>query len=161
MPSTSDDAPMMVQSTATFTNCMLSMCDWLFSGNFERFPELKIAYSEGQIGWIPYVLERADHVWQENRGSTGAELLSRPPSTYFSDHVYGCFFSDQFGLDNLDKIGVDNVLFECDYPHQDSTWPHTSADAQAMTAGLSDEVVTKIMRGNAINLYGLADRGFE
>jgi predicted TIM-barrel fold metal-dependent hydrolase len=159
MPSTSDDAPMMVQSTATFTNCMLSMCDWLFSGAFVRFPNLKIAYSEGQIGWIPYVLERADHVWTENRGSSGAENVPEPPSSYFADHVHGCFFADQFGLDNLDRIGIDNVMFECDYPHQDSTWPHTRKVAEEMTRGLDAAVVEKIMRGNAIRLYGLAARG--
>jgi predicted TIM-barrel fold metal-dependent hydrolase len=161
MPSTSDDAPMMVQSTATFTNCMLSMCDWLFSGVFVRFPDLKIAYSEGQIGWIPYVLERADHVWNENRGSTGAENVPEPPSSYFADHVFGCFFSDQFGLDNLDAIGVDNVMFECDYPHQDSTWPHTRKLAEEMTRDLDPSIVRKIMRGNAIELYGLEARGLS
>ena len=155
MPSTSDDAPMMVQSTATFTNCMLSMCDWMFSGHFERFPDLKIAYSEGQIGWIPYILERADHVWTENRGSTGADNLTRPPSTYFADHIYGCFFADQFGLENIDKIGVENVLFECDYPHQDSTWPHTRKVAEEMTRGMDPAVVEKVMRGNAIKLLQL------
>ena len=155
MPSTSVDAPMMVQSTATFTNCMLSLCDWLFSGAFARFPGLKIAYSEGQIGWIPYVLERADHVWRENRGSSGADILPDPPSTYFAQHVHGCFFADQFGLDNIDRIGVDNVLFECDYPHQDSTWPHTRKLAEEMTAGMRPDVIEKIMRGNAIRLFGL------
>jgi len=158
MPSTSADAPMMVQSTATFTNCMLSLCDWLFSGVFVRYPDLKIAYSEGQIGWMPYVLERADHVWRENRGSSGAGILPDPPSSYFSGHVHGCFFADQFGLDNIDRIGVDNVMFECDYPHQDSTWPHTRKIAQEMTAGMDPVVVEKIMRGNAIRLYGLDRR---
>jgi predicted TIM-barrel fold metal-dependent hydrolase len=161
MPSTSADAPMMVQSTATFTNCMLSMCDWLFSGVFMRFPDLKIAYSEGQIGWIPYVLERADHVWRENRGSTGAHNLDREPSEFFAEHVYGCFFADQFGLDNLDRIGVDHVMFECDYPHQDSTWPHTRKVAQEMTHGMDPEVVRRIMRGNAIELYHLGERGIR
>ncbi len=161
MPSTSADAPMMVQSTATFTNCMLSLCDWLFSGAFARFEHLRIAYSEGQIGWIPYVLERADNVWRENRGSTGAENLEREPSTYFADHVYGCFFADQFGLENLDRIGVDNVMFECDYPHQDSTWPHTGEIAQKMTQGMDPVVVEKVMRGNAIRLYDLGRRGIS
>jgi len=161
MPSTSPDAPMMVQSTATFTNCMLSMCDWLFSGVFERFPGISISYAEGQIGWIPYILERADHVWRENRGSTGAANLTKPPSEYFPDHVYGCFFADQYGLDNIDRIGVDNVLFESDYPHQDSTWPHTRKIAEEMTRGMDPEVVRKVMRGNAIRLYDLGARGFS
>ena len=68
MPSTSADAPAAVGSTLTYMNAAMSLTDWLMSGLFERFPRLKIAYSEGQIGWIPYVLERADKVWEDNRG---------------------------------------------------------------------------------------------
>src|SRR5262249_3065508 len=111
--------------------------------------------------WIPYILERADHVWKENRGSTGAANLTKPPSEYFPDHVYGCFFADQYGLDNIDRIGVDNVLFESDYPHQASTWPHTRKIAEEMTRGMDPEVVRKVMRGNAIRLYDLGPRGFS
>ena len=73
----------------------------LFSGVFDRFPQLRVAYSEAQIGWIPYVLERADVVWEHNRGWGGvADVVKRPPSSYFPDHVYACFFQDAFGLVN-------------------------------------------------------------
>ncbi|NEE06664.1 amidohydrolase, partial [Streptomyces sp. SID7499] len=75
------------------------MVDWLMSGKFERFPNLRIMYAEGQIGWIPYILERADVVWEENRAWGGvAEKVHRPPSELFAEHVYGCFFDDAFGL---------------------------------------------------------------
>jgi len=159
MPSTSADAPSAVQSTATFTNCMLSLCDWLFSGVLERYPGLRIAYSEGQIGWIPYILERADHIWESNRAWGGvADLVHEKPSHYFARQVYGCFFADRFGLENLDKIGEDNVLFECDYPHSDSTWPDTQKVAREETEGLSAPVIEKLMRGNAIRLFDLGGR---
>ncbi len=159
MPSTSADAPPAVQSTATFTNCMLSMCDWLFSGILERFPELRLAYSEGQIGWIPYILERADHIWETNRAWAGVEdLVHERPSETFAGQIYGCFFSDHFGLQNLRDIGEDNVLFECDYPHADSTWPDTRQVAEELTHGLEAGVVEKLMRGNAIRLFGLDER---
>ena len=65
MPATSPDAPFIVSSTLTFSNAMGSMLDFIFSGTLERFPELVIAYSEGQVGWMPYVLERADKLWAE------------------------------------------------------------------------------------------------
>jgi predicted TIM-barrel fold metal-dependent hydrolase len=58
-------------------------------------------------------------------------------------------------LASLEEIGVDNVTFETDYPHTDSTWPDTKALAEEMTQGLSDEVIYKIMRGNAIRMLGL------
>jgi predicted TIM-barrel fold metal-dependent hydrolase len=156
MPSTSPDAPAAVGSTLTFNNAMGSLTDWLFSGAFVRHPNLKIAYSEGQIGWIPYVLERADTVWEHNRAWGGvADIVPERPSSYFADHVYGCFFSDQFGLNNLDAIGVRNVTFETDYPHSDSTWPHTHKIAEEMMSGLDQETVNRICRDNAIEMLSL------
>ena len=73
MPFTSADAPPAVAATLSFGNAMSSMSDFLFSGVLVRYPNLKLAYSEGQIGWIPYVLERADDVWLEHRGVGGRE----------------------------------------------------------------------------------------
>src|SRR5919107_4074029 len=63
MPSTSADAPPPVAATLSFANPKRSLSDFLFSGVLVRHPSIKLAYSEGQIGWIPYVLERADDVW--------------------------------------------------------------------------------------------------
>ena len=156
MPSTSPDAPAAVGSTLTFANCCFSMVDWLMSGVFTEFPNLKIAYSEGQIGWIPYILERANNVWEENRGWGGiADKVLVPPSELFKKHIYGCYFDDPHGLRSLEEIGVDNVTFECDYPHSDSTWPHTAKIAAEQTRELSDEVVYKLMRGNAIKMLSI------
>jgi predicted TIM-barrel fold metal-dependent hydrolase len=156
MPSTSPDAPPAVGSTLTFANCCFSMVDWLMSGLFTRFTDLKVAYSEGQIGWIPYILERADTVWRENRGWGGvADKVLVPPSELFRDHVYGCFFDDAHGVRSLDEIGVDNVTYETDYPHSDSTWPDTMTIAATQMADLSPEAVHKVMRGNALKMLSL------
>ena len=163
MPSTSADAPAAVGSTLTFGNAMSSMTDWLFSGWLAKLPDLKLAYSEGQIGWIPYILERVDDVWREHRAWGGVkDLIPEPPSTYYYRNMYGCFFRDQHGVDSLDKVGVDNITFETDYPHTDSTWPHTKEIATGYMAGLPEEAVYKIMRGNAIRMLDLdLDRGRE
>ncbi|MFM7271909.1 MAG: amidohydrolase family protein [Actinomycetes bacterium] len=156
MPSTSPDAPAAVGSTLTYMNAAMSMTDYLMSGIFERFPNLKLAYSEGQIGWIPYILERADKVWEDNRGWGGvADKVLRPPSEYYREHIYGCFFDDAHGIKNLDAIGVDNVTFETDYPHSDSTWPHSLKVAMDILRDLDDETVYKIVRGNAIRMLDL------
>ena len=156
MPSTSADAPAAVGSTLTFGNAMSSMADWLFSGWLERLPSLKLAYSEGQIGWIPYILERADNVWEENRAWGGfGENVPEPPSTYYYRQIYGCFFDDKYGLDNLEKVGVDNICFETDYPHSDSTWPHSKEVAEKLMGHLPEDVIYKLMRGNAIEMLGL------
>ncbi len=68
MPATSPDAPASVQATLSFNNAMGSLSDFLYSGVLVRHPGLKLAYSEGQIGWLPYILERADDVWNQFRG---------------------------------------------------------------------------------------------
>ena len=156
MPSTSKDAPAAVGSSLTHINAELSMADFLFSGLFERFSNLKVAYSEGQVGWIPYLLHRMDVVWDENRGWGGvADKVPNPPSSYFPDHVYGCFFDDPNGMKLIDEIGENNITYESDYPHSDSTWPETAAIAKKQMAGLTDEQRYKVLRGNAITLFGL------
>jgi predicted TIM-barrel fold metal-dependent hydrolase len=102
------------------------------------------------------VIERADKVWEENRAWGGvAAKVKRPPSEYYREHVFGCFFDDPHGLKNLDAIGVDNVTFETDYPHSDSTWPDTLEVAMRIMEGLDDDTVTKIVRSNAIRMLRL------
>jgi len=156
MPATSADAPVAVAATLSFGNAMASLADFLFSGVLVRFPDLRLAYSEGQIGWLPYVLERADDVWREHRAWGGVrDTIPEPPSTYYYRQVFGCFFRDRHGLESLDRVGVDNVTFETDYPHADSTWPDTLRVAEEMMAGLTDEEVYKIVRGNAIRMLAL------
>jgi len=156
MPSTSSDAPPAVGATLSFNNAIASLTDFLFSGVLVRFPDLKLAYSEGQIGWIPYILERADDVWSQHRGWGGvADKVPEPPSTYYYRQVYGCFFRDKHGIDSLEAVGVDNITFETDYPHSDSTWPDTKDVATELFGHLPDAVVHKIVRGNAIRMLGL------
>jgi predicted TIM-barrel fold metal-dependent hydrolase len=157
MPSTSPDAPFIVSSVLTFQNAMGSMVDYIFSGAFHRFPGLRIAYSEGQVGWAPYVLERADKLWEERGDASFGSDLPQPPSSYVKDHIWFCIFDDETGLRNRDVIGIDQITFEVDYPHADSTFPHTLETATKIVqkAGLSDDEIYKFLRGNAINLYRL------
>jgi predicted TIM-barrel fold metal-dependent hydrolase len=156
MPATSADAPDGVAATLSFNNSMVSLSDWLFSGKLVQFPELRLAYSEGQIGWLPYLLERADTVWQEHRAWIGRKgLTPEPPSSYYRRNVFGCFFRDHHGVEARHAIGIDTITFETDYPHTDSTWPDTKKVAQEHLHGLSDDEKYKILRGNAIRMLSL------
>jgi len=161
MPSTSPDAPFIVSSVLTFQNAMGSLIDYLFSGVFDRFPGMKIAYAEGQVGWMPYVLERADKLWEERSDNAFGTNLKQPPSSYIPGRVYGCIFDDETGLANRHVIGMDQICFETDYPHADSTFPHSEDTARRICekAGLSDDEIYKFLRGNAIKLYGLERLG--
>ena len=84
-----------------------------------------------------------------------ADIVPEPPSTYYYRQIYGCFFRDNHGLRSLEEVGVDNITFETDYPHTDTTWPHTKQVATDMMGHLPADVVWKIVRGNAARMLSL------
>ena len=151
---TSADAPASIGATMIFTNSAASMLDYLMSDVLKKFPNLKLLYAECQIGWIPYVLERADDIWRTHLWSH-KNAHPEPPSTYYKDRVYSCFFKDEVGVLMLDRIGVDQVCFETDYPHQDGTWPNSKQVAEKLFGDLDADTVHKLARGNAAKLLGL------
>jgi predicted TIM-barrel fold metal-dependent hydrolase len=155
MPVTTLDAPGSVSATLAFGNAMYSLVDFLMSGVLPRYPALKLLYAESQIGWIPYVLQRIDQVWEDNQAWAQTKHIPEPPSTYYYQSVYGCFINDPHGLSSLDEIGLGNVTAETDYPHSDSSWPNTKEVMTKLTAGLSDTEIHQILRGNAITLLRL------
>ncbi len=153
---TSGDAPLSVPIALTTIASQLCMADWLLSGNLIRYPHLKLAFSESQIGWMPFLWERLDNLWRKrNYADDWNPIIAEPPSHYVRGHIWGCFFEDEFGLRSRYDIGIDVITFECDYPHQDSTWPNTLAYAEKILGDLPEQEVFKIVRGNAVELFGL------
>ncbi|HYA67938.1 MAG TPA: amidohydrolase family protein [Acidimicrobiales bacterium] len=155
-PQTSPDAPDAVRATILFGNSIGAMSDYLFSGVLVRFPRLKLLFAECQIGWIPYLLERADDVWSTHRGwSDSQRHCPEPPSTYYYRQIFSCFFKDAVGVELIDQVGLRNAVFETDYPHQDGTWPRSAEAAAEQFGHLASDVVNRLARGNAIELLGL------
>lgn len=172
-PAVAEGAPFLANLAFGASRTAATMLSWLFSGNFQRFPKLRIVLSEGEIGWIPYFLERAEQVLDKQRfwasrgvGFSGGLEVGRageaPAAVDFMDldvrrdyldHIYGCFIDDVHGLGNLAMIGEDNVMIETDYPHSDTTWPDSYAVAAARVAHLAPEVQCKILRGNAERVF--------
>jgi predicted TIM-barrel fold metal-dependent hydrolase len=145
-----------VAATIIFCNSIASMTDYMLSGVLARYPKMKMMYAECQIGWIPYLLERIDDVWDTHRGWSNSQVLCpEPPSTYYHQSIYSCFFKDNVGVQLIDKIGHDKVMFETDYPHQDGTFPHSRRAAAEQFGHLDQNLIRKIARGNAISLFGL------
>ena len=83
--------------------------------------------------------------------------LTKAPSVYFREQIFGCVYDDVAGLRLRDTIGMSQIMFEVDYPHGDSTWPNSRAVAEkiAHEAGLSEQELYLLLRGNAIRCYGL------
>lgn len=154
MPTTSEDAPLAVSMSLNAQNAQGSVCDWVFSRTLERFPQIKIAYAESQVGWMPFQFERMDAVWRE--GVAGVELPN-PPSSYVRGTVFGCIFDDMHGLRSRHEVGMEQILFETDYPHPNGTFPDTRNVAHRLceAAGMDEKECYQLLRGNAIACYGL------
>jgi predicted TIM-barrel fold metal-dependent hydrolase len=145
-----------VNIALTTVNSQLSLTDWLVSGALVRHPTIKVAFSEAQIGWMPFVHERVDTMWRKGHQLMGFDpVLREPPSSYARGRIFGCVFEDDFGLAVRDRIGVEQIMFETDYPHQDGTWPDSRAYAERAMAALGDEEVELVVRGNAIRVFEL------
>jgi predicted TIM-barrel fold metal-dependent hydrolase len=165
IPQIAPDAPFMANLTWGAVRTSGAMLSWIFSGMFLKYPNLKIALSEGEIGWMPYFLERAEQVLDKQKhwvskgqtfmdhAATDVDLFALDVRRTFRDHVFGCFIEDHHGIASLDEIGEDNVMCETDYPHSDSTWPNCIDTARSLIAGLPEATQYKLLRGNAERLY--------
>ncbi len=98
--------------------------DLLFGPTLRRFPDLKVALSEGGIGWIPFYFDRIDRHFR-NQEWLHSDFGGKLPSEVFRDHILACYITDPSGLLLRDRIGIDNIAWECDYPHTDTTWPES------------------------------------
>jgi predicted TIM-barrel fold metal-dependent hydrolase len=153
MLSTAPEAPPEVMISLTPVNSMMAVTDLVFSGVFQRFPSLQMAMSEGGIGWMPYALERADYVYQHHKGWTFTDLGGRLPSQIFHDHIWTCFIDDPVGVRLRDQVGIDKIMWECDYPHSDSTWPNAPELLSKSLVDVPDEEVNKMTHLNAMRCF--------
>jgi predicted TIM-barrel fold metal-dependent hydrolase len=128
--------------------------DLLFGPTFRRFPDLKVAFSEGGIGWIPFYLDRADRHFL-NQSWLHNDFGGKLPSEVFREHSLACYISDPSGLMLRDRIGIDIIAWECDYPHTDTTWPESPEYAmkEFAEAGCSDSDIHAITWENACRFF--------
>jgi predicted TIM-barrel fold metal-dependent hydrolase len=154
MPLPPDSADVL-RTTTPFFNSYVSIGDFVFSGVLDRYPGLKLVYSEGQAGWLPYALERMDSAYHSHVWARGEFKLPELPSTYIRRSVYGCIFDDRHAIDNVAKIGQDKLMFEVDFPHNDGPFPRTLEHITAQFAGVDPQTTYDVLRGNAIRLFGL------
>lgn len=153
----SPDAPHVVTSALMAVNCTIALVDWLFSAKLKQFPKLKIAFAEAQAGWIPYYLQRVDEVWEDRRAWGGVHpLLTEPPSSQVPGRVWFSTFGDPVAFRILDLVGEDQLMFETDYPHNDTNWPNSTDVANKATEGLDEETKRKVLSTNAKNFFGMS-----
>jgi predicted TIM-barrel fold metal-dependent hydrolase len=151
-PAIAPDANFAVAIALFGTNSQFACVDLLLSPVFHTFPRLRVALSEGGIGWMPWLLERTDYTWERHRWYTGVNTDVRP-SDLFRDHVFGCFIADEAGVEVRHLIGVDNIMFEGDYPHSDSNFPASRKKLEGVLADVPDDEARKIAELNARRVF--------
>ena len=149
------DSPPDVMITLQPMNIQSAAADLLWSRVLKEFPAIRIALSEGSTGWVPYFLERVDRTYDMHHRWTGQDFGDRMPSDVFREHFLTCFISDHTGVYLRNQIGIDNISWECDYPHSDSAWPDAPEElAQLMgEAGVTEVEAAKITHENAMRWY--------
>jgi predicted TIM-barrel fold metal-dependent hydrolase len=150
---TSDDAPIDCLITLSPINIVQAATDLVWSPMLRKFPDLKVALSEGGIGWIPYFLERVDHSYEVHRAWTGQDFGEKKPSDVFNEHVLTCFIDDVFGVASREYLNMDHVMWECDYPHSDSSWPFSPEAVWPHFDGVSDHDIDRITHLNAMRHF--------
>ncbi|MES2269971.1 MAG: amidohydrolase family protein [Pseudomonadota bacterium] len=126
--------------------------EFIFNGVFDRYPDLKVAFAEVDFGWVPYVKEQIDNNYQrlEKVNHFG---LKRLPSEYIDEHFYFGYMTDSFGLNNLNAMNPERVLWSTDYPHISADYPYSWRTIQSSMAGVPAPVKAAILHGNAEKLY--------
>jgi predicted TIM-barrel fold metal-dependent hydrolase len=128
---------------------------WMVSGRLDRHPGLKIGLIESGMGWVPFAVEALEHQFDEML-PTKKGLLNKRPWQYFRDHFYCTFWFEKVGPKLLlETIGVDNVMFETDFPHPTSLYPGVQAHLKDVLGGYDRTVQKKVLQDNATKLYRL------
>jgi len=144
-------------SVEMFLKNGLQCADLITSGVLPRFPDLKFVSVESGIGWIPFVLEAADHSYLEGRPGRVSEweLL---PSEYFARQVYSTYWFETVAPRKLlGEIPVDHILFETDFPHPTCLYGNVHEKIETSLAGATSEQRHKILWQNAADLYHVAE----
>ena len=149
----SPDSPIDVLISLTPMNIVQAAADLLWSPVLRKFPTLRVALSEGGIGWIPYFLERVDYVYRHHHAWTGQDFGGMLPSEVFNERFITCFIDDAFGVESRGHLNLDNVTWECDYPHSDSTWPTAPETVMQSLVGVSDDDIDRITHRNALRHF--------
>lgn len=134
------------------TPCQL-IPNLLFSGRLERYPRLKWALGETGMGWMNFVLESCDHEWERRRLWT--EGLTERPSDVFRRQIYVDFWFEHSGTETRHNIGIDNIMWESDYPHIASTYPESWKYVERSVGTVPEYERRKLLYENAVRVYRL------
>jgi predicted TIM-barrel fold metal-dependent hydrolase len=128
--------------------------DFIFYGILDRYPRLKLVIVENEIGWIPFFLQQWDYYYRRF-GKSNPPPISMEPSEYFMRQILATFFNDAVGGHNFSWWGVENCMWSNDYPHPNSTWPHSLEVIERDLGHLPAEAKARLVRENVAQLYNM------
>lgn len=123
-------------------------------GVLERYPNIRVAFGEIGLGWLPYALDRMDFEWEEQKRFR--TFMKLKPSEYWARQCRASFQFERVGTRFVDLVGVDTLMWGSDFPHGDGTWPDSSSILKEHLGHLSPEDFRKITCDNARKFYNLA-----
>ena len=136
----------------------VSIADMIFSGVFERYPKLQVGSVEMELSWAPHFLDRIDYQYTQRADSIeGGHRFKGDalPSDFFHNNVFLGFQEDALGVEMRNRIGVDQLLWGGDYPHQESTFPRSRQIIEEILVDCTEEEKAKIAGGNSARVYKL------
>ena len=137
----------------------MSLGHIIFSGVFERYPKLQVGSVEMELSWAPHFLDRMDYTYTQRNQETSAGWRFKDaalPSDFFHSNVFLGFQEDALGIRDRDIIGVDQLLWGGDYPHQESTFPRSLQIIEEILADCTQEEKAKIAGSNCVRVYNLS-----
>ena len=136
-----------------FVNNGRVMGNLIFSGLLDRFRELQFVSVESGVGWVPFLLESLDYQYEHvnEKGN-----LERAPSEYFRTNFHATFWFEKRDISHtIEQVGVDNVMFETDFPHIVCLYPDPLGFMEEGLAKLDVTSLAKVMGGNAARIDGI------
>jgi predicted TIM-barrel fold metal-dependent hydrolase len=134
---------------------LVSSMSWLYSGVPSKFPDLRISLAEGGIGWVPMIFDRLKYIETHAGMSPTWDHWKdkNSPSEVFARNFWFCTFDDPAGFALRDRVGLDKITIEVDYPHADGSWPATQHALRDLLKDIPRDEVEKITWRNAAELF--------
>jgi predicted TIM-barrel fold metal-dependent hydrolase len=142
-------------ATATlFGQLALTSCaEWVWSGWPLRYPDLKIAMSEGGLGWVAMLLDRLDFMADRGEYLSNGYGPDARPGDVVQSNFWFCTLDDRSTIDTRHRIGVEHIMLEVDYPHGDTTWPDTQRVIEEHWGHVPDDELRLMTHANAAKLF--------
>jgi predicted TIM-barrel fold metal-dependent hydrolase len=127
---------------------------YIFGGILDRHPGLRVGWFEGGINWVPAAIQDAEHLYPSLQHMADHEI-EHDVAHYWRHHMYASFMVDPLGLELIDRIGVDRVMWSADHPHNESTFGYSEQSLASVVEALGPEAAVKVVSTNVQTFLGL------